>query len=304
MPQLKVFVALVLVQIFFGVHYFVAKIVLTMMPARAWASLRIVGAATLLVLYNLLFLRRGPATRADLGRLALFALLGVVINQVLFAEGLSRTTPAHSAIINSTIPVLTLGFAILLGREKTTSRRIASIVVAFASVLLLLQVESFQVREEWVLGDLLTLANATSFSLFLVLSREFLRRTHPLAATSWLLGLGALGIVAVGAPQLQEVSFPALPGRFWLLSAYVIVFPTALAYFLNYYALRHVESSMVALFIYLQAPIAALLSYAYFGERPTGRFFIAAAGIFLGVFLAVANGGQRSKEARGPRAES
>jgi len=292
---MKVFVALVLVQIFFGVHYFVAKIVLAMMPARAWASLRILGAAALLGLYNLLFLRRWPAGRGDWARLLLFALLGVVINQVLFAEGLSRTTPAHSAIINSTIPVATLGFALLLGREKRTARRVASIAMAFASVLVLLRVESFQVREEWVLGDLLTLANATSFSLFLVLSRDFLRRTHPLAATSWLLALGAVGILAIGGSQLRQVSFGALPGRFWLLSAYVIVFPTALAYFLNYYALRHVESSMVALFIYLQAPIATLLSYVYFGERPTGRFFVAAAGIFMGVFLAVARSAQRQR---------
>jgi drug/metabolite transporter (DMT)-like permease len=291
-------VALVLVQIFFGVHYFVAKIVLTMMPARAWASLRIVGAAALLALYNAIFLRQRPASRADWGRLALFALLGVVINQVLFAEGLSRTTPAHSAIINSTIPVATLGFAILLGREKTTLRRLLSLAIAFGSVLVLLRVESLRLREEWVLGDLLTLANATSFSLFLVLSRDFLRRTHPLAATSWLLGLGALGIVAVGMPQLGQIAWETLPPRFWLLSAYVIVFPTALAYFLNYYALRHVESSMVALFIYLQAPIAGLLSYFYFGERPTGRFFVAAAGIFLGVFLAVANGGRRRRGSR------
>ena len=34
---------------------------------------------------------------------ALYALFGIVINQVLFAEGLARTTPSHSAIINSLI---------------------------------------------------------------------------------------------------------------------------------------------------------------------------------------------------------
>jgi len=294
---MRVFGALVLVQVIFGVHYFVAKLALTMMPPRAWSALRILGGAGLLVLFNALFLRRRPHGAGDLARFALFALLGVVINQVLFAEGLSRTTPSHSALINSVIPVATLGFALLLRQERGTRRRLTSILVAFAGILVLLRVESFRIQEEWVLGDLMTLANASSFSLFLVLSRDTLRRTHPLAATSWLLGLGALGIVAVGGGQLAAVDFGALPARFWALAAYVIVFATALAYFLNYYALGHVDSSLVALFIYLQAPLATLLSYVYLGERPEPRFFVAAAAIFSSVFLAVSDGA-RAKERR------
>jgi len=291
-PRLKVYGALVLVQIIFGVHYFASKLVLEMMPPRAWAAIRILGGAGLLALYNLLFLRRLPNSRGDVGRLALYAVLGVVLNQVLFVEGLSRTSPSHSAIINSVIPVATLAFAILLGRERRTARRLAAIVVACASVLLLLRIENFRFEETWVRGDLLTLGNACSFSVFLVLSRNLLRRTHPLAATSWLLGFGAVGITMIGAQPLAQVSFAALPGSFWWLAAYIIVCATALAYFLNYYALQYVESSMVALFIYLQAPIAATLSFLHKGEAPTLRFLLAGAGIFAGIYLAVSGGGE------------
>ncbi|MFQ5601285.1 MAG: DMT family transporter, partial [Candidatus Krumholzibacteriia bacterium] len=287
MSKLRVYGALVLVQIFFGVHYFVAKLILELMTPRAWAAVRILGAATLLMLYNLLFLRRHPHGVRDFGRLALYAVFGVVCNQVLFVEGLSRTTPSHSSIINSLIPVITLAFALLLGHERPTPGRWGSIVVAFASVLVLLRVETFRIEDELIRGDLLTLANASSFSLFLVLSRGFLRRTDPMAATASLLAFGAVGIVGVGGGPLSGVWFGELPGRFWWLAAYAVVFPTALAYLLNYYALRDVDSSTVALFIYLQAPIATLLSVSFLAERPTPRFFACAAGIFLGVFLAV-----------------
>lgn len=292
MPRLKVYGALVLVQIIFGVHYFASKLVLEMMPPRAWAAIRILGGAGLLALYNLLFLRRLPQHRGDVGRLALYAVLGVVLNQVLFVEGLSRTSPSHSAIINSVIPVATLGFAILLGRERRTARRLAAIAVACTSVLVLLRIENFRFEETWVRGDLLTLGNACSFSVFLVLSRNLLRRTHPLAATSWLLGFGAVGITLIGAEPLARVSFASLPGSFWWLAAYIIVCATALAYFLNYYALQYVESSMVALFIYLQAPIATTLAFLHRGEAPTLRFLVAAAGIFVGIYLAVSGGGE------------
>ena len=43
----------------------------------------------------------------------------------------------------------------------------------------------------------------------------------------------------------------------------------------------------MALFIYLQPPIATGLSVAFLGEQLTLRFAVAALGIFAGVYLAV-----------------
>jgi drug/metabolite transporter (DMT)-like permease len=282
----KVGVALALVQIFFGIHYLAAKLILQMVPPRAWAALRITAAAVLLLAYSLITRRGRPGLR-ELGRLAVYAIFGVVINQVMFVEGLSRTTPSHSAIINSLIPVATLGFALLLRHERLTLGRVLALVVSLASVLLLLGVERFRLDDALVVGDLMTLVNGVSFAFFLVLSRDFLRRHDPLVATAYLLAFGALGILAVGAGPLSRVDFAALPKTFWVLAAYTVLFATVLAYFLNYYALRHTDSSMVALFIYLQPPIATGLSMIFLGERPGMRFWVAAGGIFAGVYLAV-----------------
>lgn len=283
----RVTVALVTVQIFFGVNYLVSKLILNQFPPRAWACVRVGSAAILLLLWTHGIARRPLPSRRMCLRLAWFALFGAVLNQLLFVEGLARTTPAHSAIINSLIPVLTLGFAIVLRRERITAGRLAAIAVAFASVLVLLRVESFRLHDTWVLGDLLTLANASSFSLFLVLSRDTLRRADPLVATTWMLVFGAVGILLVGAPALARAPLGHMSAHFWMLAAYVIVCATVLTYFLNYYALGHTDSSMVALFIYLQPPIATALSVVLLHDRPDARFYIAAAGIFAGVYLAV-----------------
>ena len=287
MTRFRVVSALVLVQVLFGVHYFVAKLILGMMPPLAWAAVRILGAAILLMGYNLLFRRRHPGSLADLCRLALYAVFGVVINQVLFVEGLSRTTPSHSAVINSSIPVATLGFAIAFGQERPSWRKILALVAALSSVLMLLGIERFRLEDQLVVGDLLTLANSTSFALFLVLSRRYLQRVDPLGATSWLLALGAAGILGLAAGPLAGVHFGALPARFWWLAAYAIIGATVVTYSLNFYALGHVESSLVALFIYMQPPIATLLSIVFLHERPTLRLYAAGAGIFLAMLLAV-----------------
>jgi drug/metabolite transporter (DMT)-like permease len=283
----RVFLALATVQVVFGVHYFVAKLILESLPPRAWAALRILGAAVVLSLLALALGRRPVRRAADLARLALYALCGVVANQLLFIEGLARTTPAHSAVINSLIPVWTLVLSLVAGRERPSRDRVAAIAVSLGSVLVLLGVEDLRFENALVVGDLLTLANGLSFATFLVLSHDFLRRHDPLAATAALFGFGALGILPIGAGPLAAVDLVALPPLVWGLVAYAVLFATVLAYFLNYYALRHTDSSMVALFIYMQPPIATALSMAFLHERPAPRFWVAAAGVFLGVFLAV-----------------
>jgi drug/metabolite transporter (DMT)-like permease len=293
----KVYGALVLVQVFFGIHYFVTKLLLESITPRAWAAIRISGAAVLLLIWEV-GVRRGrmPPWRR-LGALGVFAIFGVILNQILFVEGLSRTTASHSAIINSLIPVLTLGFALLLRREQWTRRRLLSILLSLGGVLILLRVEDLRFDEAWFVGDLLTVANATSFSFFLVISKRYFVRHGALGSTAWMMALGAVGIGVVASGPLMELDLRSLDARFWLLSGYAIVFATTLAYLMNSYALQHVESSMVALFIYLQAPIATFLSVAFLDEPLTRRFVFAAAAIFAGVFFAVS-------AAQSPRAKT
>jgi len=171
--------ALLAVQIIFALHYLAAKTVVETVPPRAWALLRVAAAALLLLLLNAIRRKGVRVTRADLGRIALFAVFGVVLNQLCFTEGIHRTTPSHSALINTLIPVSTYLFALLLRTESVTARKASGLLLAFAGVLILLEVHDFNYQERWVRGDLLTLLNASSFGFFLVISRKVVRRPTP-----------------------------------------------------------------------------------------------------------------------------
>jgi drug/metabolite transporter (DMT)-like permease len=280
--------ALLAVQLFFGLHYLAAKLVLEEIPPRAWAAIRISAAALILLAIARLAGRRLPTARADLRRLAVYALFGVVINQLCFVEGLKRTTPTHSALINTSIPVFALVFAVLAGRERISGRKLLAVAVALAGVLLVIwPFGRTAFSSQTLAGDLLTLVNSISFSLFLVISRDLLVRTDPLAATAVLMGFGALGILAVAWPALLAFDPAPVSAGTWGLAAFVIVFATVLTYVLNYWALARVPSSVVALFIYVQPVIAATLSAVLFGERPAPRVLAGALLIFTGVFLAL-----------------
>lgn len=288
--------ALVAVQVLFGVHYLAAKILLEQVPPRSWAVIRVVGGAAVLWGLVLATRRRLPSRPGDVLQLALYSVLGVVLNQWLFVEGLSRTTPIHSALINTSIPVLTLAFAVALRRERLSRRKLAALALALSGVLLVIRPDPRVLGDLRTVGDLLTLANATSFSLFLVLSKRVLARCDPLAAAAVLFGFGAVGLGLVGGGSVARFDPSRVDPVVWAIAAFIIVGPTALTYVLNYWALARVDSSVVALFVYLQPLIAGVLSWTVRGERPGVPTLVGGGLVCAGVWLAVRSG----RTGRGP----
>lgn len=280
--------ALVAVQVFFGLHYNAARYIMTVIPPRAWATIRIVSAAALLMAFVVSTRRRRlPREPRDLAAIALFSVFGVVINQVCFVEGLARTATPHSSIINTSIPVATLLIAILMRRESATPRKLTGIGLSLCGVLYLIAHSGANFGGGMMIGDLLTLTNALSYSFFLVISKPILSRHSSLAVTAELLAFGAVGISLLGASQLAALEVRAVPAAVWWVAGFVVVFCTVAAYILNAWALKRVESSLVALFIYLQPLIASTIAVLFQHERLGAEALVAAALIFGGVALAL-----------------
>jgi drug/metabolite transporter (DMT)-like permease len=282
----KVYLALILVQIFFSLHYFAAQFVLREIPAPAWAALRVTSAALIMMLICLPRARLTfPRKARDLGALFVYSIFGVSINQICFTEGLARSTPTHSAIINSSIPIATLLFAILLGKERSSIKKILSIAVSVSGVLYLLKIEQMEFGNRQVVGDLLTMINALSFSFFLVISKELVMRYDSFVATAIILAFGSVGITAYSHDSLLAFEPSSVSTSVWVSAAFIVIFPTVLAYFFNYWALKRVESSLVAFFIYVQPALAATISVLFRGEQLTHRMVISSVLIFIGFLI-------------------
>ena len=293
---------LVSVQVMFALHYLAAKVVLGVIAPAAWAYLRIFSAAVVFLIIYLL--SGGPRVdRADLGRLALFSLFGVLINQICFIEGLARTTPSHASLILTTIPVATLLFAVLLGREKLRVSSVLGIFSALAGVLILLRIDDLDLRAEWFLGDVLVWINGTSFALFLVLSKRVVERLGPATSSAGILCFGSLGAALYGGPAALELEPARIAPEIWLLAVLIVIFPTILAYYLNYWALARVQSSHVALFIYLQPILASTLSVILLGDVVTWRLVLSSVFVFLGVLIASLGGAAAGRRRPAPSAE-
>lgn len=287
---LRVHSALLTVSLLFGGNYVFTKRILAAVPPSAWALFRITAATIVLVPLALRFSRGRPGARLVAG-LVLASFLGVALNQVLFTEGLARTTPEHSAVINACIPTWTLLAAVLVGQERLTRGKVVSIALALAGVQLLLGLDRLiasgtPLDATAVTGDLLTLANGFAFAAHLVLMRRIGTQVDPWTSTAILFVAGTAMIGAWSVPTLAAESWDAVtaPPIVWF-AVYVVVGATVLPYLLNTWALRHAPGSLVALYINVQPLVAAALGMAMGGPAPGPRFFAALAFVFAALWL-------------------
>lgn len=285
--------ALLAVQILFGVHYGVAKEIMEVIPAGAWAVLRCVGAATILALLVVATGRTWPRAPRDWGTLAVLSLFGVTLNQILFIEGLHRSTTLHSVVVMASIPLQTLIFSVLLGHESITRGKLTGVLIGAAGIAVLLfgkgggpdQVSALPFWDSVAGGDLLMTLNAASFSLFLALSKRPAKRLDPLVMTAVCFGLGAIPIVFYGAAPLAALDWAVIPGATFGFAAFAILGATVGTYLLNFYALKRVSPSLVGIFVYLQFIVAGIVGVTWRQETFHWRLVVAAALVIAGLQL-------------------
>jgi drug/metabolite transporter (DMT)-like permease len=108
----------------------------------------------------------------------------------------------------------------------------------------------------------------------------------PAAAASWTLLLGAAGLLPFALPGLLSAPWGALPPVFWLSLAWLVLFPTLVAYVFWMEGIRRAGAGAAAAFMFLCPVSALLLSAAWLGERPGPLQLAGGLLLLLGVRLA------------------
>lgn len=281
-----VHLALVTIQLLFASLPIAAKFVLPSLSPTAIVFFRVSGAALAFTAIRRLTRGEPVTNRRDLMAMAGLALIGVVLNQLFFLEGVKRTTAIDANILITAIPAFTLGIALILGRERVSVAKLAGIALAAAGALYLISPGRIHLDPAGVLGDTFIVLNTSLYAAYLVLSKGLLQRYQPLTVVSYVFLFGALMVLPLGIVALRDVDLTLLPQRAVIGLAYIVVFPSFLAYFLSIWALGRTASSLVAMYVYLQPLITAVAAPLLLGERVTARAAVAAGLIFAGLALA------------------
>jgi drug/metabolite transporter (DMT)-like permease len=276
-------VALVAVQLMFASLGVVAKLAMQQLPGFGLICARVV-IATVVMLVARAVMSRERVDRRDLPELALYAFFGVTANMLIFIVGLQRTTATNAIVIGATIPVFTVGVAVALRKEAATLAKIFGLAVACIGAMVIVGAGRFTGGGGRLVGNLLVTLNSLSFSIYLVISRRLLAKYKAMTVVSWTFVFGTLGILPFGIGPLVRAA-PTLTAPTWGCVLFIALFPTVGTYFLNMFALRRAPASLVAIYIYVQPIVGALMAAAMLGERPSGDTYVGGLLIGGGIWL-------------------
>jgi drug/metabolite transporter (DMT)-like permease len=277
--------ALLAVQFMFGTFPVVGKIALQSFPSFGIVAFRVGGAALAFLALQRFAGTLWLARRRDYLWMFVYALFGIIFNQLLSVTGLSLTTATHSALLAIMMPIFIPIISAVFGFEKLNLIKSAGIVIAASGVIYLINPTNGDFSLKNISGDLMVIANGFCYAFYLAISKDVISRNGAIRSLAWLFLFGSIVCVPLGIFSLSAVDFSSVSTKVWLDLAFIVLFPTIGAYYLNAWALTRVAPSVVAVYIYLQPLVGTFLAIFVLGEDWKPRIFLAMALIFTGVFL-------------------
>lgn len=221
----------------------------------------------------LLFLYSGKRSRLNRRtvRHAWAGILDPSLTYLFFAIGLTATSASSATLIMASEPVLVVGLAWLLLRERIPAR-FHPIIAAATFGTLLITLSGSDEGVPTLLGDIFILLGTASTALYTIVSRASARQMPPLLLAMLQQTCGLLFIVlllpiewlSIGLPQLATVPLHA-----WLLIGATGITQGAVALWLYLRALKVIPATQAALLLTL-IPLFGVSSAAILlGEQLT-----------------------------------
>lgn len=236
--------------------------------ARVWV------AALVLLIPTVLALRgKAPVVRRNLGMIAAYGLLAVAATQLCYFQAVAVMDVGVALLVEYTAPVAVVLWLWIRRGERPTARSAFGAAVAFAGLVLMLDVLT-GARIDPV-GILWALGAMTGAAAYFLLSGRADTGLPPIALAGSGLLVGALGLTAAGAVGILPMAWTTadVAYRFgtvpWFVPVLAVgILATALAYVLGIASTRML-GSRVASFVALAEVVAALLfGWLLLGQLP------------------------------------
>lgn len=225
-------------------------------------------------------------SKKDLGILFLGSILGLLCNQILFIQGLSKTSPIDASIISTSLPIVTMIFAALIIREPITWVKALGVLIgASGAAFLVYSAEQEVTGASSLVGDLLCFGSSISFALFLVVTKGVSQKYNPITTMKWMFLFAALIFLPFSFTNISSVHFSELSQKNWLSLSFVLVCATFIPYLLIPIGQKFLRPTTVAMYNYIQPVVATLLAVYVGQDNFTFTKGIAAALVFTGVFV-------------------
>ncbi len=267
-------------------NYIAGKIALEHLDPSTLVSFRLVLAGAI---YLMLFLgtrRPSGVDWREVPRFILLGIFGVVMNQGGFTVALAYTSVGHVAIILAMGPVLVLLLARIIGQETLTPVKVVGVILSFCGIALLAIEQGLSLHTGGLIGDLIAIGGSIGFAVFTVFGKRVRHRYDAIGFNTYTHLTGAVLLLPLAIHQGMALDWHRVGWQGWAAMSYMAVFSSVFAYLIFYKLLGHLSATQVSSFNYLLPIVATTLGVVLLDERLNRGFFVAAALVLAGVWLA------------------
>jgi drug/metabolite transporter (DMT)-like permease len=246
---------------------------------------RMAGAMLLFWLLSL-FTKREKVPLKDVGLLFLAGIFGILINQMVFLVGLSKSSPIDSSMILTLLPVFSMCLAAVILKEPITMKKVSGVVIgAMGALLLITHNSSGQIGSGSITGTLLVMCSSLSYAFYLSVFKNLISRYSPITAMKWMFLFATIISLPFCWQPLATTHYSALSGFTGLQIGYVVVCATFLSYLLIPIGQKVLRPTTLSMYNYLQPIVASLVAVSMGLDRFGIEKVVAGLLIFAGVFL-------------------
>ena len=234
-----------------------------------------------------------PTSKKDWLIYLSIGLFTIILPGILQNTGMMYTSASISSIIQTSGPIFTIIFAIILLNESADKKKIIGTIIALVgSISLVVSLdENFNLFDSSVYGNFLILLSGISYAISSIITKKGLERKNPLQ----ILGFSSLlGFIVLSLLSLFENPFNVIINlsiETWLAIVLLTIFPSFIALLFWYEAMINEDISRLVLFIYLMPIFAVIFSYILIGEIISIQTILFATLIIIGVAIAQKNTG-------------
>lgn len=271
-----------------GLNVTAVKLLTMSFEPTTLATLRMIVACVALTVI-VLWKRCGVPvlTWRQFGAVIVCAVLMVYANQILFAEGLLRSTATNGALIMALSPLVSALLAALAFRERLTLQRVSGVVLGFAGVAAVVLSHPGAGLSSAGAGDLMLIGAVISFAAGGAIVQRLARQLHPLSISWAIYLIGTLLLVGHGALDLTPLNAASLfPGWWpWALVLFSGILATAVCNLIWNRAIATIGVARTAIFLYWVPVFGVAFAALLLGETLTLWHLAGFAAVMAGTYL-------------------
>lgn len=210
--------------------------------------------------------------------------VGVFFHQVLQAYALTMTTAVHTGWLIGITPIWSAVLAALFLGEVFDRWKFFALVGGFAGVILVItrgHLDPSTMALPSTRGDLLILLSTLNWAVYSVASRRTIRRVGPAVSTTGGMLAGFIMLIPLMIAKQGWRELPRLSMHGWAAVLFLGVCCSALGYLFWYRALQELDTTQVAIFLYLE-PLVTLVAAVVMLREPVSFTTVAGGLLVIG----------------------